>query len=524
MNGKYYRAFSLAVGLFVGLQGTCVHAEEHGRDKQYLMGVGAPGSASYNIGIGLSSVIKLVLVPEGGADLAAIPTEGNYRSLQKIIDNSAQLAIVDSVSAQQARDGTGRFEGLGLGDQLTVVAALWHDVDHFILANDHARSGTIGDLAILSGDEFATDLASHQAAREMMAHFGSPIDNDEGSFWSEWETPLRAFDRGELAGFVVTGPPSSSDVLHILKQLDGRAQLLEFSRRQMAKIGDGWHAHALMPDIYPGLATQIDTAARTVMLVAHADVSEEAVYQFVKIIFENLPYLAGMDDVAGHISLDHAQQEINLPVHPGAARYYQDVDAWPQGSGDLVAEPQSDKPDMHANHAGHGDTHKSADQHASHGKQGLGEHVHDLAMLTRARAEIHDNEEVLKIGRPPVLRHPETEIFNVYFGLGKTDPADADLAKIEMITDLIMTFREKMGREPEVYVEGHTDSTGSWKTNYEIAHRRARSIQDRLVAEGVPSSWIHISDYSEQGLAIPTADGVAEERNRRVEITVIPQD
>jgi outer membrane protein OmpA-like peptidoglycan-associated protein len=144
-------------------------------------------------------------------------------------------------------------------------------------------------------------------------------------------------------------------------------------------------------------------------------------------------------------------------------------------------------------------------------------------MLSRARAEVHDNEEVLKIGRPPVLRHPETEIINIYFGLGKTDLFEKDLAKISMITGQIMAFHQSTGKEPEVYVEGHTDSSGSWKTNYEIAHRRARSVSELLIAEGVPSSWIHISDYSEQGLAIPTADGVAEERNRRVEITIIPQ-
>jgi OOP family OmpA-OmpF porin len=145
-------------------------------------------------------------------------------------------------------------------------------------------------------------------------------------------------------------------------------------------------------------------------------------------------------------------------------------------------------------------------------------------MLTRARAEVHDGEVILKIGRPPVLRHPETEIFTVYFGLGKTDLASDEIAKVRQAAGHSVEIFRKHGREPEIYVEGHTDRSGSWETNYEIAHRRARSVTDLLLAEGMPESWIHISDYSEEGLAIPTADGVAEERNRRVEITVIPQD
>ena len=152
------------------------------------------------------------------------------------------------------------------------------------------------------------------------------------------------------------------------------------------------------------------------------------------------------------------------------------------------------------------------------------EHVHDEAMLARARAEVHDGDVVLKIGRPPVLSHPGTEIFAIYFDLGKVEPSEEDAAKIRDIKGKIMAAYETYGREPEVYVEGHTDRMGSWETNYKIAHLRARSIRDSLMAEGVPESWLHISDYSEEGLAVPTADNVPEERNRRVEITLIPQE
>jgi len=531
MTSKYYSTFKLVAGLLISLYPSCLLAQEQGQDRRYSMGIGAPGSVSYNIGVGFSSVVKLIAMPEGGPDLGTVSTDGYHDSLQRIIDGTAQFAIVDSVSAQKARDGTESFQGKGLGDQLKVVAALWRDVDHFFLANEYAQSGTIGDLAVLSGQDIATDSASHWVARDIMARFGASIDFDDEPTWSEWNTPLEAFDRDEVAGFVVTGVASSSEVLDLMQRLDGRAQLLEFSRRQLANIDAGWHAHVLTPDAYPGLATQIDTAARTVMLVAHESVPEDDVYQLTKVIFDNLPYLTNMDEVAGHISLDHAQQEINLPVHPGAARYYQDVAASPASSNSQVAELQNGHENHasqenqagHENHAGHGAAHEKAEQHNGHNGAAPEEHIHDEAMLSRARAEIHDNEEVLKIGRPLVLRHPETEIFNVYFGLGKVDLLDKDLAKVNMITEKIMAFHKSKGREPEVYVEGYTDSTGDWKLNYEIAHKRARGVMDLLINEGVPKSWIHISDYSEQGLAVPTADGVAEERNRRVEITIIPQ-
>ncbi|MEM7042884.1 MAG: OmpA family protein, partial [Pseudomonadota bacterium] len=212
------------------------------------------------------------------------------------------------------------------------------------------------------------------------------------------------------------------------------------------------------------------------------------------------------------------------PLHPGAVRYYQQVGLIAEGTSDpgaLQVNAAAADHSAHANHSGHGD--HSA--HANHSGGGHPpEHVHDEAMLARARAEVHDGDVILKIGRPDVLSHPETEIHNIYFGLGKTDPAGEDAARVREVKGRIMAVYETYGREPEVYVEGHTDRSGSWEINYEIAHSRARSVEAILIDEGVPESWIHISDYSEEGLAVPTADGVEEERNRRVEITIIPQE
>ena len=69
-------------------------------------------------------------------------------------------------------------------------------------------------------------------------------------------------------------------------------------------------------------------------------------------------------------------------------------------------------------------------------------------------------------------------------------------------------------------VEGHTDSVGSAAMNQELSLRRAITVRDYLIAQGVPASRIDVAGF---GLSAPigdntTADGRA--RNRRVEIIV----
>lgn len=69
---------------------------------------------------------------------------------------------------------------------------------------------------------------------------------------------------------------------------------------------------------------------------------------------------------------------------------------------------------------------------------------------------------------------------------------------------------------------GYSDTPGSAATNLRMARRRAQAVADALAARGFPADRIDVVAVGEQQLLIPTADGVREVQNRRVEITVQP--
>jgi len=72
----------------------------------------------------------------------------------------------------------------------------------------------------------------------------------------------------------------------------------------------------------------------------------------------------------------------------------------------------------------------------------------------------------------------------------------------------------------EVEVIGHTDTLGNPAHNQQLSMTRAVMIRDRLVHDGISSKSISVAGRGQLDLAVPTADQVAEPRNRRVEITV----
>jgi outer membrane protein OmpA-like peptidoglycan-associated protein len=67
-------------------------------------------------------------------------------------------------------------------------------------------------------------------------------------------------------------------------------------------------------------------------------------------------------------------------------------------------------------------------------------------------------------------------------------------------------------------VSGHSDRSGGAPGNRRSSLRRAAAVADYLAGRGVPRSAMTIAGYGEDRPLIPTADGVREPQNRRVEI------
>ena len=71
-----------------------------------------------------------------------------------------------------------------------------------------------------------------------------------------------------------------------------------------------------------------------------------------------------------------------------------------------------------------------------------------------------------------------------------------------------------------IEVNGYTDTSGSKAYNQRLSVRRAQTVAAELVRDGVPRQAIAIQGFGQTHLLVPTADGVREPQNRRVEIII----
>ena len=105
--------------------------------------------------------------------------------------------------------------------------------------------------------------------------------------------------------------------------------------------------------------------------------------------------------------------------------------------------------------------------------------------------------------------------FLLYFKTGSTTLTDKSQ---KLFPEIKQTIRERI--PCDVNIIGHTDRLGSREYNIKLSLERARWVYDWLQKANIDIKDFVVESYGEEDPLIPTPDGVAEPRNRRVEILI----
>jgi hypothetical protein len=116
---------------------------------------------------------------------------------------------------------------------------------------------------------------------------------------------------------------------------------------------------------------------------------------------------------------------------------------------------------------------------------------------------------------PTAAAPPPPQTFMVFFDL---DSANLNATSQNVVKQTAAAFKSTGGNS--ISASGHTDRSGTPEYNQILSVRRANAVKAALVREGVPDSAVSTSGLGETRPLVPTADGVREPQNRRVEIAL----
>jgi outer membrane protein OmpA-like peptidoglycan-associated protein len=115
---------------------------------------------------------------------------------------------------------------------------------------------------------------------------------------------------------------------------------------------------------------------------------------------------------------------------------------------------------------------------------------------------------------PPPLPASPNRTYLVFF--------DWDRADLTPRARQIVAQAAAQAGPTRIQVSGYTDLSGTPAYNQRLSLRRATTVAAELVQDGVPRTQIAIAGRGEANPLIPTAPGVREPQNRRVEIILVP--
>ena len=103
----------------------------------------------------------------------------------------------------------------------------------------------------------------------------------------------------------------------------------------------------------------------------------------------------------------------------------------------------------------------------------------------------------------------------VFFDWDRSNLSGQAMATIQQAAG---TF--KSSGQSRISAVGYTDTSGPRDYNMALSLRRSNAVKNALVQQGVPPDAIVATGRGEDGLLVPTPDGVREPQNRRVEISM----
>jgi outer membrane immunogenic protein len=147
------------------------------------------------------------------------------------------------------------------------------------------------------------------------------------------------------------------------------------------------------------------------------------------------------------------------------------------------------------------------------------------------RTKISSNENVLRlainyhfwvppppppapVAMPAPPPPPPPKVFIVFFDWDKDVVTPEGMQIVQQAADAY-----KSGAPVRLQVTGYTDRSGSPAYNQRLSERRANNVARALASLGVPQDQMVVRGRGENDNRVPTAPGVREPQNRRVEIT-----
>ncbi|UFJ43414.1 TAXI family TRAP transporter solute-binding subunit [Brevibacillus humidisoli] len=303
-----------------GTGGTAESQVDYRTDLQ--IGTGSTGGTYFPLGQEIANVLNDHVQVEG-FNSSAVATGASVDNLAKIGRGELQLGLSVHLTAWNAVNGKGEFEGAAIKN-VGFMGHIYPEVMQVVTL----KSKGITSIADLKGKKVAIGPAGSgtQAAAKLVLEAYGIKDGDYEAYQEGFGDAKGKLQDGVIdATFGLLGLPASSiDELQAQTQ-DVKYLPIEGEALQYVEEHSQYKSFEIPGDSYEWLGSPVNTiSAYAVLVGSTTQVSDELGYEITKALFENASQITHQQ--GKNITKENALRGSDgLPLHPGAEKYFKEA-------------------------------------------------------------------------------------------------------------------------------------------------------------------------------------------------------
>lgn len=306
---KYAATLGLAIGMAVGSAGLAANAEE------LRIGTASQGGAFYPVGQAISSLVN---DHADGLTMVPIVTEGSVQNPRLVNSGEVDIAITNNNLAVLANKGAAMYKKSGKMN-LTAIGSLHFSVLHMMTLD----GSPIDSIEDLKGKRVAVGPAGGGTIpflKQVLGLHGMSIDDITPSFLSYGDGFSQLADGNVDAAFALSGYPAGAVMQARANKPLKFIKLSEDTMEKALEKYKNYNRVVVPKDVYDTAEDGIILGVNN-MLVVDAGADADKVYKITEAIYDHMDEFRANNAIANQID-PQMSLSLRIPLHPGAARYF----------------------------------------------------------------------------------------------------------------------------------------------------------------------------------------------------------
>ncbi len=286
--------------------------------EQLRLMTGPQGGSWYPLGGAIQNIVETNVE---GASVQVLPGAG-IANVKAVQSGRAQMGFANSVSTVDGINGNPPFDAAA--DNVCNVATLYPQYFQVVALADSGLESP-ADFKGKSAAVQPKGNTGEAITAHMLKAYGMSYDDMTRVNHGSYTDSVALMKDGNADFFTLGTTVPAGSIMDLASARDIRmVPIDDAGLARMQELNPGYKRIFVPAGSYPGQDEEVATIGYATHLIAQCSLDEELVYQTLKSIYANVEDLAAIAKAMQGITPEVMGADIGVPLHPGAARFFEE--------------------------------------------------------------------------------------------------------------------------------------------------------------------------------------------------------